>query len=38
MGLGPGRLRPPSLRAAGLTADELFTHVHRAEQAAVLRR
>lgn len=28
----------PSLRAAGLTADELFTHVHGAEKAAVLRR
>jgi len=27
----------PSLRAAGLTADELFTHVHGAEKAAVLR-
>jgi phosphoglycolate phosphatase len=26
----------PSLRAAGLTADELFTHVHGAEKAAVL--
>lgn len=28
----------PSLRAAGLTADELFTHVHGPEKAAVLRR
>ena len=28
----------PSLRAAGLTADELFTHVHGAEKAEVLRR
>jgi phosphoglycolate phosphatase len=27
----------PSLRAAGLTADELFTHVHGEEKAAVLR-
>jgi phosphoglycolate phosphatase len=27
----------PSLRAAGLTADEMFTHVHGAEKAAVLR-
>jgi phosphoglycolate phosphatase len=27
----------PSLRAAGLTADELFTHVHGPEKAAVLR-
>jgi len=29
---------PPSLRAAGLAADELFTHVHGPEKAAVLRR
>jgi phosphoglycolate phosphatase len=28
----------PSLRAAGLTADELFTHVHGQEKAEVLRR
>jgi len=28
----------PSLRAAGLAADELFTHVHGPEKAAVLRR
>ena len=28
----------PSLRAAGLTADELFTHVHGPEKAEVLRR
>jgi phosphoglycolate phosphatase len=28
----------PSLRAAGLTADELFTHVHGPEKAAVLRQ
>jgi phosphoglycolate phosphatase-like HAD superfamily hydrolase len=28
----------PSLRAAGLTADELFTHVHGSEKAEVLRR
>ena len=27
----------PSLRAAGLTADELFTHVHGPEKAEVLR-
>jgi phosphoglycolate phosphatase len=27
----------PSLRAAGLAADELFTHVHGPEKAAVLR-
>jgi len=27
----------PSLRAAGLTADELFTHVHGPERAEVLR-
>jgi phosphoglycolate phosphatase len=27
----------PCLRAAGLTADELFTHVHGEEKAAVLR-
>jgi phosphoglycolate phosphatase len=27
----------PSLRAAGLTADELYTHVHGPEKAAVLR-
>jgi hypothetical protein len=27
-----------SLRAAGLTADEPFTHVHGAEKAAALRR
>jgi phosphoglycolate phosphatase len=27
----------PSLRAAGLTADELFTHVHGKEKAEVLR-
>jgi phosphoglycolate phosphatase len=27
----------PSLRAVGLTADELFTHVHGPEKAAVLR-
>jgi phosphoglycolate phosphatase len=27
----------PSLEAAGLTADELFTHVHGPEKAAVLR-
>jgi phosphoglycolate phosphatase len=27
----------PSLRAVGLTPDELFTHVHGAEKAAVLR-
>jgi phosphoglycolate phosphatase len=27
----------PSLRAVGLTADELFTHVHGAEKAAVLK-
>jgi phosphoglycolate phosphatase len=27
----------PSLRAAGLTADELYTHVHGDEKAAVLR-
>jgi phosphoglycolate phosphatase len=27
----------PSLRAVGLAADELFTHVHGAEKAAVLR-
>lgn len=27
----------PSMRAAGLTADELFTHVHGPEKAAVLR-
>jgi phosphoglycolate phosphatase len=29
---------PPSLRAADLAADELFTHVHGPEKAAVLRR
>jgi phosphoglycolate phosphatase len=29
---------PASLRAAGLTPDELFTHVHGPEKAAVLRR
>jgi phosphoglycolate phosphatase len=28
----------PSLEAAGLTADELFTHVHGPEKAAVLRK
>ena len=28
----------PSLRAAGLTADELFTHVHGPEKAEVLRQ
>ena len=28
----------PSLRAVGLSADELFTHVHGPEKAAVLRR
>lgn len=28
----------PSLNAAGLAADELFTHVHGPEKAAVLRR
>ena len=28
----------PSLRAAGLTADEVVTHVHGPEKAAVLRR
>jgi len=28
----------PSLRAAGLAADELFTHVHGPEKAEVLRR
>ncbi len=28
----------PDLNAAGLTADELFTHVHGPEKAAVLRR
>jgi phosphoglycolate phosphatase len=28
----------PSLRAAGLSADELFTHVHGPEKAAVLER
>jgi phosphoglycolate phosphatase len=28
----------PSMRAAGLTADELFTHVHGPEKTAVLRR
>ena len=28
----------PSLRAVGLTADEVFTHVHGPEKAAVLRR
>lgn len=28
----------PSLEAAGLTADEVFTHVHGPEKAAVLRR
>ena len=28
----------PSLRAAGLTADELFTHAHGPEKAEVLRR
>jgi len=27
----------PSLRAVGLSVDELFTHVHGAEKAAVLR-
>jgi phosphoglycolate phosphatase len=28
----------PSLRAVGLTADEVFTHVHGPEKAAVLRK